>query len=122
MSIRATKIMLSILVFLFLGKTLFFNRLLPQNSSFVDYVLWFGFGICISIISAGYSYHAWIMDNKRFMDWYASQKLYPWQGASVYLYPEFDTFRLWINRVFGPLGFLLGFVLVCVTLFIAISV
>jgi hypothetical protein len=114
--IRAIKITFSVLIVLDCGKFLFFRSLY-----IIDSIFWLSIGICLSIISVVYTYFAWRLDAKDFRDWYAKQKLYSWQAAWVYTLPELDVFRLWANRLFTPLGFLLGIAIVFITLFLIVA-
>jgi hypothetical protein len=116
--IYVTKFAFLVLFFL----SLLFGRADIKNSlHIISYVLWFGSGFCLSVIAFGYTYYAWTLDAKNFTDWYANQKLFIWQSAWVYLFPEFNVFRLWLNRLIDPLGVLAGVATVFVTLFIMVS-
>ena len=125
--IHATKIIWLILFFLFMGTNLFFGNFFFGNAHveiflhIINYAFWFGSGICLSISAAGYSYYAWVLDAKSFQDWYANQAYYRWEVIWIYLPDEFNTFRLWVNRLFNLLGFFLGIAIFYITLLIAFS-
>ncbi len=90
-----------------------------SNPPIFDIVFIFCVGICLLIISAGYSYFAWSRSAQEFVNWYINQIKFGKSWAQWWrrFYP--DWLALWTSRIFAPFGVIFGLGL---TVFTAIAI
>ncbi|HSB00047.1 MAG TPA: hypothetical protein VLE49_05315 [Anaerolineales bacterium] len=76
-----------------------------------DYLYILGFGICLSIIAIGYTYYSWTLSEEEYLEWYKDQQLFGRNLIEKWrrLYPK--GMVIWTNRIFAPVGGLLGIAL-----------
>jgi len=100
--------------------------MVPQGSGcwsdppIYDYIILFGFGICISIMGIGYSYFAWTKNAKDYVEWFFEQavKKIQWQ---VELMSNNPGFSLWLARLIAPFIALIGIALMGYISFLTVS-
>ena len=93
------------------------KSLVPQglggwsNPPIYDYIILFGFGVCISIMGIGYSYFAWTRNAKDYVEWFLEQsiKKMKWQ---VELMSSHPVYALWQARLIAPFAALFGIALI----------
>jgi hypothetical protein len=86
-----------------------------SNPPIFDFVFLFCVGICLLILSLGYSHFAWTRSAREFVDWYINQIKFGRSWAQWWrrLYPDWAV--LWTSRIFAPVGALFGLGLIVYT-------
>ena len=76
-----------------------------------DYIILFGFGVCISILGIVYSYFAWTRSAKDYVEWFLVQsaKKPKWQAELMSNHP---VYALWLARIIAPFIALFGITLI----------
>jgi multisubunit Na+/H+ antiporter MnhB subunit len=95
----------------------FSKILLPQESSgwsnppIYDYIILFGFGVCISVLGVVYSYFAWTRNAREYVRWFLDQagSRIKWQVELISSQPDF---ALWLARLIAPLIAVFGITLI----------
>ena len=93
------------------------KSLLPQgvggwsDPPIYDYIILFGFGICILIMGVGYSYFAWTRNAQDYVEWFLDQstRRTKWQ---VELMSNQPVFALWLARLLAPVIAFFGIALI----------
>jgi len=76
----------------------------------IDLLFFLGTGICISIITFGFTYYSWKLDANEYIEWYKTQQrigsdwIKIWKNYS-------ESYVLWSTRLISPLFFLIGITL-----------
>ncbi len=83
---------------------------------FWDYILLFGFGICLFMMGSSYAYFAWTNNTQDYVEWFAEQSSAKnhWQTE---LMQRQSTYSLWSARLVAPLLALAGVGLIGFTVF-----
>ena len=82
----------------------------------LDYILVFGFGICLFIMGSVSAYFAWTNNAQDYVEWFAEQSFEKnhWQSE---LMKRQSTYSLWSARLVAPLLALAGVGLIGFTVF-----
>jgi len=71
----------------------------------IDGVIFLGLGVSLSVAMAQYSYQAWSLGSRDFMEWCFSQQIVSMNWLQKWYSPQWFRSRY---RLMGPIGFLVG--------------
>jgi len=121
--LMASGIVATIMICVFMLEKIF----LPQSETglsippLVDGVFFLGIGLSLSVAMAQYSYRAWSLDSRDFMEWYFCQS----GGSANWLrkwYSHFpEGYLRFLYRFMGPFGFLAGMAMAGIGFMISVA-
>ena len=83
-----------------------------SDSPIIDYLFLLGAGVCISILTLGYTYYSWTLTEEEYIKWYTDQQLFGKKFINSWrrLYPSGSV--IWMNRIIAPIGAFIGFAMI----------